>query len=98
MGLVAAYGTIQGISMVSLMAGILPHGIFEIPALMLSVALGMNLCLQTSKRIFKRESSSPLSLTFLTTFKSFALLVLPLLVLASFIEAYVTVYVMDFFM
>ena len=98
MGLVAAYGTMQGISMVSLLAGILPHGIFEIPALMLSVALGLNLCLQTSKRIFQREGGPPLSWIFLTTFKNFALVVIPLLVLASLIETYVTVHIMNFFL
>ena len=72
-----------------LAAGILPHGIFELPALFLSLAAGLCLC-RNEQGIMK-----PLLLNIL---RVVVLLVVPLLVLAAVAETYVTPALMQLFM
>ena len=80
-----------------LAAGILPHGIFELPALFLSLAAGLCLCKGINAYIRTNEKGvmKPLLLNLL---RVLALLVLPLLVIAAFMEAYVTPAVMQLFL
>ena len=72
-----------------LAAGILPHGIFELPALFLSLAAGLCLCKNINVYIRKNEKGvmKPLLLNIL---RVVVLLVLPLLVIAAVMETYVT--------
>ena len=74
-------------------AGILPHGIFELPAL----AAGLCLCQNINHYIRKNEKGvmKPLMLNLL---RVICLLVLPLLVVAAVMECYVTPQVMQLFM
>ena len=90
-------------------AGILPHGIFELPALVLSLAAGLCLCQNINHYIRKNEKGvmKPLMLNLL---RVICLLVLPLLtvftrhvqkrllVVAAVMECYVTPQVMQLFM
>ena len=78
-------------------AGILPHGIFELPALILSLAAGLCLCQNINDYIRKNEKGvmKPLMLNLL---RVMVLLVLPLLVAAAVMECYVTPLVMQLFM
>ena len=80
-----------------LMAGILPHGIFELPALFLSLAAGLCLCKNINAYIRKNEKGvmKPLLLNIL---RIAVLLVLPLLALAAAAETYVTPAVMQLFL
>ena len=80
-----------------LLAGILPHGIFELPALFLSLAAGLCLCKNINAYIRKNEKGvmKPLLLNIL---RVTVLLVLPLLALAAVVEAYVTPAVMQLFL
>ena len=80
-----------------LAAGILPHGIFELPALVLSLAAGLCLCQNINHYIRKNEKGvmKPLMLNLL---RVICLLVLPLLVVAAVMECYVTPQVMQLFM
>ena len=79
-----------------LAAGILPHGIFELPALFLSLAAGLCLCKNINAYIRKNEKGimKPLLLNIL---RVTVLLVLPLLVVAAIMESYVTPAVMQLF-
>ena len=79
-----------------LAAGILPHGIFELPALFLSLAAGLCLCKNINAYIRKNEKGimKPLLLNIL---RVTVLLVLPLLVIAAIMESYVTPAVMQLF-
>ena len=43
-GMLAAYYVNSGISLLIYFAGILPHGVFELPALLIAFALGLLLC------------------------------------------------------
>ena len=80
-----------------LAAGILPHGIFELPALFLSLAAGLCLCKNINVYIRKNEKGvmKPLLLNIL---RVVVLLVLPLLVIAAVMETYVTPALMQLFL
>ena len=80
-----------------LAAGILPHGIFELPALFLSLAAGLCLCQNINRYIRKNEKGimKPLLLNIL---RVTGLVVIPLLVIAAIMESYVTPAVMQLFM
>ena len=80
-----------------LAAGILPHGIFELPALCLSLAAGLCLCQNINRYIRKNEKGvmKPLLLNIL---RVTGLVVVPLLVIAAIMESYVTPAVMQLFM
>ena len=80
-----------------LAAGILPHGIFELPALFLSLAAGLCLCRNINVYIRKNEKGimKPLLLNIL---RVVVLLVLPLLVIAAVMETYVTPALMQLFL
>lgn len=79
-----------------LAAGILPHGIFELPALCLSLAAGLCLCQNINRYIRKSEKGimKPLLLNIL---RVTGLVVIPLLVVAAIMESYVTPAVMQLF-
>ena len=80
-----------------LAAGILPHGIFELPALCFSLAAGLCLCQNINRYIRKNEKGimKPLLLNIL---RVTGLVVIPLLVVAAIMESYVTPAVMQLFM
>ena len=79
-----------------LAAGILPHGIVELPALCLSLAAGLCLCQNINRYIRKNEKGimKPLLLNIL---RVTGLVVIPLLVVAAIMESYVTPAVMQLF-
>lgn len=69
--------------------GILPHGIFEIPALVISISLGIVLCREVSKGLL-RKPHLKLGILIEKIAKTFVLLVLPLLVVAALVESFIT--------
>ena len=79
------------------LAGLVPHGIFEVPALLLSLAAGLCLCRNINRYIRCNEKGmmKPLLLDLL---RVVGLLVVPLLALAAVMEAYVTPLAMQLFM
>lgn len=76
-----------------LVLGIVPHGIFEIPALLISFLLGVFICKNISKRIFRGDTFY-LRDVFLFTIKEFVIKVIPLLIIAAIIESYITPLIM----
>lgn len=71
-------------------AAILPHGIFEIPAFILSGALGLSLARALWDEMMREgdvaEAAKILGFTFVR-------LILPLVVIAAFVEAFITPYI-----
>ncbi len=65
------------------LARILPHGIFELPAVFISFGLG----LRFGMFIFKKNKIKTLKETFWNSLRVFLLVVLPLLIIAAIIEA-----------
>lgn len=72
--------------------GIVPHGIFELPAIILSVALGLYLCNQVNGRIRKDQAAKPILESLNECSRIFLLVITPLLLLAALIETYITLY------
>ena len=89
-GFLASYYFISGISPLTFLLGILPHGIFELPALVLAFAMGLYVCGQMTRRC--RHDETALPLWDCVTLMSWLLLLvlIPLLAVAAAMEAYVT--------
>ena len=88
----------SGQSMLFYAAGILPHGIFELTALVLSIACGVTLCRNMCRLALsdpKRRRLLPLLEDLL---RVLVLLVAPLTVAAAFVECYVTPVIMSLFL
>ncbi|WP_300408451.1 stage II sporulation protein M [Lagierella sp.] len=79
------------------LASILPHGIFEIPAIVLSFALGVSLCIFLMDKI-RKKPTTPNGVYFSNLIKTFVFVCIPLLLVAGVVEAYVTPMVMQAFM
>ncbi len=62
--------------------GILPHGVFELPALFISLGMGIKL----GSFIFKKNKTDTLKEYSLESLRTFLLIVLPLLIVAAIIE------------
>jgi len=62
---------------------IVPHGIFELPAYFLSVAIGLRL----AREVFKRKEERQLRLTLGEGLRVYLILILPLLIVAALIES-----------
>lgn len=96
LGAFAAYYVNQGKSLLLYLAGIVPHGIFELPAIVLAIAMGIYLCRLINYYIKQNPKNVMLPLM-KDLLRVFVLRLIPLLVLASAIEAYVTPLVMGLF-
>ena len=84
LGAFAAIYQQQGIGL-----GVLPHGIFELSALILSCALGLLICRTGTERILKK-SDTPFFRRVLDCIRVFLTFSVPLLLVAALIETYVT--------
>lgn len=69
--------------------GILPHGILELPALFISMALSIFLCLFLTKKILKLEKAK-FGKTLLNVLLNVIIIVIPLLLVAGLIEGFIT--------
>ncbi len=61
---------------------IFPHGIFELPAIFISFALGLRL----GASIFSRKEFRKFNENFISSLKTFILIIIPLLIIAAIIE------------
>lgn len=77
--------------------GMMPHGIFELPALLISMSMGIYLCYKISRRIIKRDNESLIDIV-KSIGKTFIFIVIPLLIVAGIIEAYLTPVIMAYFL
>ncbi|HEU4340593.1 MAG TPA: stage II sporulation protein M [Candidatus Binatia bacterium] len=83
------YLSIQSKGIVSSLLAVVPHGIFELPAVLLGASVGIFLGVRTMRRLFgKLETSLRGDLG--RAVGVFFRLILPLLLLAAFVEAFVT--------
>ena len=96
LGLFAAYYIHHDMPIMQYIMGILPHGIFELPALIIAVALGLYLCRYITD-VLRHRSSGGLLLAISNSSRILLLTTVPLLALASIIEAYITPLIMNLF-
>ena len=71
-----------------IIAGLLPHGIIEIPMILISTTLSLIIGWETLKWLFRKKSNIKSRLIF--GLRAFSIIVLPGLLLAALIEAFVT--------
>ena len=97
LGLFAGVYVNNGISLLAYFAGILPHGIFELPALILALSSGIYLCRKVTDYVRHNEKGviGPLMKDLL---RLFVMHIIPLLVAAAVIEAYVTPQLLKLFL
>jgi stage II sporulation protein M len=80
----------QGISALVYAAGILPHGVFELTALLLAIACGVTLCRNMCHIVTNNPQRVPQVELLSDLLRVLLFLIAPLTVVAAFIEAYVT--------
>jgi stage II sporulation protein M len=89
LGFVGAYCVNGGMSIFVYLTGILPHGIFELSAVVLALSAGFYLCARVTHRIRSKEKGV-IRNAFALCAQLLFLHVGPLLLIAAFIEAHVT--------
>ncbi len=90
-----AYLTSESLSWEYFLAGILPHGILEIPALILATAIGMKIGKVGVWRLFSKKYS--FKKEFIKGLKFYISVLAPMIFIAALIEAFITPFVMSFF-
>jgi stage II sporulation protein M len=94
LGMVAeTFSTEKGILFV--LAAVLPHGIIELPMVLLSAAIGLRLGFETYK--FLKGERTNLKQEFMLGMWFYLVRIAPLLFVAAFIESYVTPVIAGFF-
>lgn len=97
LGLFAAFYVTNGQSLLVYLMGILPHGIFELPALVLAMSCGLYLCRVITDYVrFNRKGTVKPALANIA--RVLVLNVLPLTAVAAVIEANVTPLILAHFM
>jgi stage II sporulation protein M len=99
-GVISSASYIKGFDFVFFLISIVPHGVFELPAIFYAVSIGVSLSYQISKRIlFGYDSSDePFFLMLKRIFKTWVGVIIPLLLVASIIEAFVTPFLIKIFL
>lgn len=91
--LIGAFGAMyqqSGLGLWAYLVGILPHGIFELPALIIACTLGLSLCKVGTARLLRREVRCGFLQHLRDCSRFFFVFVLPLLLLAALVEVYLT--------
>lgn len=96
LGAFAAYYLHNGMSMVVYLAALIPHGIFEIPAIIYAIALGIYLCEQVTRRL-RTKQTGLVRKAWIEISRVIVLRVVPMLLIASLVEAYITPVVAELF-
>ena len=91
-GAVLGYGSASGVvpAFRAIVLGLLPHGIFELPAVFLSMAMGLYLCRTLSLKILGRAKEERILPLLNNLAKAFVLVVIPLIVAAAVVECCIT--------
>lgn len=85
-------------SPVAFLAGILPHGIFEIPAMLIACAVGLCHCRLVTGLIRRRAQTTPPRAQLVSLAWVYAALTLPLLVIAALVETFLTPFIQGLFL
>jgi stage II sporulation protein M len=78
--------------------GIMPHGIFELSAVLLSYAMGICICWNLTKKIVGHRKREHMKELLQNCFRVTVLIVIPLLIIAALVETYITGQLINTFM
>ena len=98
LGLLGAFYTISGIPFSVFLAALLPHGIFEIPALILAAAMGAALCRNIFRILFRKHNAVPMVEFLIGLLQTMLLLIFPLILCAAAVETFITPMVVNLFL
>lgn len=90
LGVLAAWYAAEGYSMLAYFAALVPHGIFELPALILAFAMGLYVCGHLTRRCRRDENALHVWDCLVLISRMLLLVQIPLLAAAAVMEAYVT--------
>lgn len=82
------YGSMESRGLLIALLAVLPHGIFELPAILLATSMGLLLGRSSIKKLFGSEVAIANELAL--ALKFFVRIVVPLLFIAALVEAFVT--------
>lgn len=97
LGVLGAYYAANGISMLAYLAALLPHGVFELPALILAFGMGLYVCGQLTRRCRGDQESMGVLDCLLQISRLLLLVLIPLLLAAALMEAFVSPYLASWF-
>lgn len=96
--IMAAIASASPLSMVSMFAlGILPHGIFEFPAIFLAIGSGLWLCKVLTHKLLRKNPEVRVGEELKNILKVLFLVCVPLMIIAGIIETTVTPYLLTRF-
>lgn len=95
LGVVGAVFQINGIGLLPFFAGILPHGVLEIPGLVLGTILGIHICQKLTKVILRRAVPGEFKQAVFGALRIFLLWMVPLFAIASAIETFLTPFLLN---
>ena len=90
LGWLAAVYVRNGLSLALYLAALIPHAIFELPAMMLAFGVGLYTCGQLTRRLRGNEEARSVTGCLSLMGQTLLLALAPLLLAAAFVEAYVT--------
>lgn len=98
LGVLAAWYVSEGLSLLAYFAALLPHGILELPALILAFAMGLYVCGHLTRRCRRDENALHIWDCLVLISRLLLLVLIPLLAAAALVEAYVTPAVASLFL
>ena len=98
LGVLGAWYVSEGVSPLVYLAAVIPHGIFELPALILAFATGLYVCGQVTRLCRRDKEALHVWDCLLLMSRVLFLALLPLLAAAAVVEAYVTPLVASLFL
>lgn len=98
LGVLAAWYAAEGYSLLAYFAALVPHGIFELPALILAFAMGLYVCGHLTRRCRRDENALHVWDCLVLISRMLLLVQIPLLAVAAVAEAYITPAVASLFL
>lgn len=91
-GAILGFFSLESISTLvkTVIFGILPHGIFELPAIFISLACGFLLCHTITKTILRRNTDMRVSDVLINSLMTVIFVCVPLMIVAGLIEVTIT--------
>lgn len=96
LGIIGCF-VVKNLSWQFFLAGILPHGIIEIPVLILSTAMGMKIGKIALWKLFGKNKKVKIKKELAKALKFYIMILAPLLILAAAIEAFITTEILRMF-